>query len=427
MFDKVASLAIFVAAYVLFIVFHDRRSIVAMAAAALLVILGVIGPWQAFAELVNWNVMGVFFGVLVLAELLMQSNMPAVVAERLVNWAPRAWIAMLLICALSSFISMFAENVATVLLIAPIALHTAKKIGISPVPLLIGVAVCSNLQGTATLIGDPPSMIFAGYQKMSFADFFVYKGRLSIFFFVQVGAIASLGVLYFFFRRHDENILIERTEPIHSWTPTWLMASLVAALVVASFLDKDFRYLSGVLCMTWAAAGLLWHHGRQGHVFKLIRTFDWDTTFFLMGIFVLVGALIQTGWIGTITAGIASVSGGSPLGAFIIVVAMSVAVSAVVDNVPYLAAMIPVATGLAEGFKEQGVAVRPELLLFGLLIAACIGGNVTPIGASANVVTVGYLRKHGYPVTFREFIRIGLPFTLVATAAATAALWLVWG
>jgi Na+/H+ antiporter NhaD/arsenite permease-like protein len=200
------------------------------------------------------------------------------------------------------------------------------------------------------------------------------------------------------------------------------MTTLIVALVVASFLDKDFSYLSGVLCMGWAAAGLLWHHGRHGKVLKLVRTFDWDTTFFLMGIFILIGTLIDTGWIDLITRGIRAVTGGSELGAFTVIVVMSVAVSAFVDNVPYLAAMIPVAKGLAEGLD-----VQPELLLFGLLIAACIGGNVTPIGASANVVAVGYLRRRGYPVTFRDFMRIGLPFTVVATAAASVCLWLVWG
>lgn len=421
MFVKAASLSVFVLAYVAFVVFPRRRSLTAVIGAGVLLALTVVTPRQAFA-FINWNVMGVFFGVLVLAELLMQSNMPAVLAERLVNWAPRAWIAMLLICGLSSFISMFAENVATVLLIAPIALHTARKLDISPVPLLVGVAVCSNLQGTATLIGDPPSMILAGFTKMTFDDFFVYNGKPSIFFFVQAGALASLFVLYFFYRRYSQNIVVERTEQLRSWTPTFLMVSLIAALVVSSFLDRDFNYLSGVLCMAWAAAGLLWHSGRHGKVFKLIRTFDWDTTFFLMGIFVLVGTLIATGWIDLITRGIQAVTGQSQTAAFVVVVAMSVAVSAVVDNVPYLASMIPVAQRLAEGLH-----VQPQLLLFGLLIAACIGGNVTPIGASANVVTVGYLKKHGHPVGFGEFMRIGLPFTIVATAAASICLWLVWG
>jgi Na+/H+ antiporter NhaD/arsenite permease-like protein len=421
-FDKVVSLVIFVSAYVLFVVFPTRRAVVAVTGAALLIISGVVSPLHAAKDLINWNVMGVFFGVLVLAELLMQSNMPAVVAERLVNWSPRAWIAMLLICGLSSFISMFAENVATVLLIAPIGLHTARKLNISPVPLLVGVAVCSNLQGTATLIGDPPSMIFAGYMRMTFTDFFICNGRLSIFFFVQAAAVASLAVLYLCFRRHRENVFVERQEKLHSTVPTALMVTLVAALVVASFLDKNFSYLSGLLCMGWAVAGLLWHSGRHGKALKLIRTFDWDTTFFLMGIFVLVGSLIETGWMALITEGIRSLTGGSVSTTFVVIVAMSVVVSGFVDNVPYLASMIPVAQDLA-----RGLDMNPELFLFGLLIGGCIGGNITPIGASANVVTVGYLRRHGYHVTFGEFMRIGVPFTVVATAAAAAALWLVWG
>jgi len=355
-------------------------------------------------------------------------------------------MAMLLICALASVISMFAENVATVLLIAPIAIEIARKLDTSPVPLLIGVAVSSNLQGTATLIGDPPSMILAAYQKMTFVDFFFYHGRISIFFFVQAGALVSLVVLYFFFRKYRQAVDIGRHEKLESWTPSILMGTLVAGLIASSFIDPNFIWLSGTICMIWAVAGFIWHASvhrtteqctglRRYNPIALLcggivsrksaelcRRFDWDTTFFLVGVFILVGTMTDVGWITHITDGIQAVTFGSLAMTFLVLVVVSVMVSAFVDNVPYLVAMIPVAQNLADG-----LGVQREFLLFGLLIASCIGGNITPIGASANIVTVGYLRRHGYSVTFREFMRIGIPFTLAATAAACVCLWLVWG
>lgn len=424
MFDpKTVSLVVFILAYVFFVIFPHRRSITAVVAAVLVMAFQIVTPAEAFG-FVNWNVMGIFFGMLVLAEMLMQSNMPAVIAEILVIKAPRAWMAMLLICALASFISMFAENVATVLLIAPIAIVTAKKLKISPVMLLIGVAISSNLQGTATLIGDPPSMLLAKEMKMSFNDFIFYKdtGKISIFFFVQFGALVSLGVLYFFYRRHKHAVEIERHEKIQSWIPAIFMGTFILALVFGSYIDKGFIWFAGTSCMVWAAAGFIWHTGKYGKAFKFVKSFDWDTTFFLMGVFVLVGTMTHVEWIASITDGIQSITMGSKAGTFFVIVLASVLVSAFVDNVPYLATMLPVAAKLAADLE-----VSPEFLMFGLLIAACIGGNITPIGASANIVTVGYLRRHGYPVTFLQFMKLGIPFTIAATAAASALLWIVWG
>jgi len=418
-FEKAASLTVFILAYVCFVLFPHRRSIPAILSAGVLVAAAVITPVEAF-HAVNWNVMGIFFGMLVLAELLMKSNMPAVLAELLVAKSPSAWVAMLLICALSSAISVFAENVATVMLIAPIALETARKLKVSPVMLLIAVAVSSNLQGTATLIGDPPSMILAGETAMTFNDFFIYHGRLSIFFFVEAGALASLIVLYLFFRRHKQKVEVERHEQLKSWVPSLFMLTLIVALVASSYIDPEFKWLAGTICMVWAAVGFTWYLVTRGHVTKLLSAFDWDTTFFLIGVFVLVETLTAVGWIGEITAGLQTITGESLAAKFFVLVTASVIVSAFVDNVPYLVAMIPVAQSLATGPAQT-------LLLFGLLIASCIGGNITPIGASANIVTVGYLRRQGYTVKFRTFMKLGIPFTLAATAAASVFLWIVWG
>jgi Na+/H+ antiporter NhaD/arsenite permease-like protein len=417
------SLILFLLSYLLFVVFPTRRSWIACGGSLALVLTGVVQWHDALFSMVSWNVMGLFVGTLILAELFILSKVPALLAEWLVDRCHSTRIAMLALCALSGFISMFVENVAVVLLVAPVALSLADKLRISPVPLLVGIAVSSNLQGTATMIGDPPSMILAGYMKMGFWDFFVYHGRPGIFFAVQVGALASLLVLAFLFRRHREKAAILLQEKARSWIPAGLLGLLIVGLSFSTAFDPDFAWFAGSFTLILGALGLIWFrwHSRWGAIRPLVRALDWDTTFFLIGVFVLVGALGESGWIDRLAGAISALVGSAPLGAFVAIVLFSVIVSGVVDNVPFLLVMIPVAQKVA----AQLHAPEP-LLLFGLLIGACLGGNLTPIGASANVVTLGLLKKHGHPIGFREFMRIGVPFTAAAVLAAGAFVWFIW-
>jgi Na+/H+ antiporter NhaD/arsenite permease-like protein len=417
------SLVVFVACYVLFVVLPTRRAIVACGGSVVLVLLGAISWREAVFEKISWNVMGLFGGTLVLAELFMLSRVPAMLAERLVDRTSTARGAMLVLCALAGVISMFVENVAVVLLVAPVALSLADKLKISPVPLLVGIAISSNLQGTATMIGDPPSMILAGYMKMSFLDFFAYQGKPGIFVAVQIGAVASLAVLAWVFRRHGSAAMAVKVEHVRSWVPCWLLVLLIVGLSLATIPDPDFRWFAGVYTLALAGTGMLWlrFRSRWHPVRALVRDMDWDTTFFLMGIFVVVGALSDSGWLDRLAHALSVGVGGSLPLAFAAIVALSVVISGFVDNVPFLLAMIPVAQKVAD------TAGAPEpLLLFGLLIGACLGGNLTPIGASANVVTIGLLKKRGHVVTFRQFAAIGAPFTVAAVLAGCLFVWWVW-
>ncbi|OGV42557.1 MAG: arsenic transporter [Lentisphaerae bacterium GWF2_57_35] len=417
------SLAVFVMCYVLFVVFQDRRSWVACGGGLALILLGVLGWQEALLVKVNWNVMGLFFGTLLLAELFMLSRVPAVMAEWLVDRAGTARSAMLFLCGLSGVISMFVENVAVVLLVAPVALSLADKLKMNPVKLLIGIAVSSNLQGTATMIGDPPSMILAGYMRMGFFDFLVYQGRPGIFFAVQIGAVASLLVLAFLFRKHREGIQLIAVEKARSWFPAILLLFLVAGLSVSTVFDPEFAWFAGVFTLVLAAVGAVWYilRARWGSTRGLFGALDWDTTFFLIGVFVLVGGLSDSGWLDKLSGAISALVGSNVLLAFVTIVAIAVAVSGFVDNVPFLLAMIPVVQKVADQIHTPA-----PLLMYGLLIGACLGGNLTPIGASANVVTLGILRRKGYRVSFAEFMQVGIPFTAAAVAAASIFVWLIW-
>lgn len=419
--EKYFVLTVFIVTYVLFFAFPTRRSIVASIAALLLLATACLTPEQAL-KAVNWNVMGIFVGTLVLAEAFIESRAPAYFAEAIVNRAPNTAWAMLSICVLTSFLSVFIENVATVLIVAPIALSLARKLNVVPVNMMIGIAISSNLQGTATLIGDPPSMLLGGFAKMTFMDFFLYEGKPSIFFAVELGAIFSFIVLCVVFWKLKEKQELVAVEEMKSWVPTVLLATLIVALALSSYFDTEFSYAAGIICVIYGIAALWWHkRANQGSVRTTVKGLDWDTTAFLVAIFVIVGSITEAGWTDAMAKWLADHVGTNVFFGYTVMVVLSVLISAFVDNVPYLAAMLPVAQKVAEE-----VGVPPQLFMFGLLIGASLGGNVTPVGASANIVATGLVRKEGYPVGLWEWLKISIPFTIAAVLPAYLFIWFIW-
>jgi len=422
MLPNTISLIVFIACYILFVLFPTRRSLAAAVGAIALLMTGTLSLPQAFF-VINWNVMGIFVGTLVVADMFMESRVPAWLAEIIVDKARNTAQAIVLICMLTGFISAFVENVATVLIVAPIALELARKLKINPSAMMIGIAVSSNLQGAATLIGDPPSMLLAGFTKMNFLDFFFYQGKPGIFFAVELGAMFSFLFLYFLYRHHSEKTAIVPVESVRSWTPTLILVLLIVALALSSFLDTGFSCMAGIMCMIAAVLCIVWAKVcHRASIIHGIKNLDWDTTFFLMGVFILVGSITETGWIERISQSLSALIGSNIFLGYTLLVFLAIVVSAFVDNVPFLAAMLPVALSMSEK-----LGISPSLLLFGLLIGASLGGNVTPIGATANIVACGLLKKEGYPVTFPQFMKIGIPFTVAAVLPASVFIWLVWG
>ena len=418
---KILALCTFCLIYILFIIFPHKRTYAAIAGVVILLATLSLSLKQAFFA-INWNVMGIFVGTLLVAEHFIESRVPAYLAEIIVNKSKNTKWAILFICALTGFISAFVENVATVLIVAPIALALAEKMKLNPVKMMIGIAISSNLQGAATLIGDPPSMLLAGYAKMNFLDFFVYNGKLSIFFAVEIGALFSFIVLYIIYREFKSEVSVIKLEKVQSWFPTILLTILIVLLAFSSFFDTEFSYLAGTLCMVAGIISILWEKFvNRISLRKRLKHLDWDTTIFLLCIFILVGSMTINGWIDTISQILAGVIGNDIMLAFIILVASSVLFSAFVDNVPFLAAMLPVCINLA-----QSLNIEPALMLFGLLIGASLGGNITPIGASANIVACGLLKKHGHTIKFMEFVKIGFPFTITAVTVGAFFVWLIW-
>lgn len=435
-----ATLAIIVFALVYgwLIVSREHRAKAIWVAIGVLFLLPIVVGWGAILEpgdlfvfheggwaSVNWNVIGIFCGTMLVAEVLIYSGVPALCADVLIDRSPNVGWAILAVCVFSSAISAVADNTATVLIVAPIAVALARKLNVSAAPFIVGLAISSNLQGTATLIGDPPSMILAGHFRLNFNDFFWYSGRPGIFFAVQVGAVAGFTVLWLMFRRYRQPIAEMKAERPKSWFPLIVLALMILGLATASSVDPNFVWFGATNCLTAALIVMTWLFARdRENAVKILKSFDFSTLFFLAGVFMMVYALKKTNVITAAAQRLASMTGSNVLGAFVLVVGFSVLLSAFVDNIPYVAAMLPLVSELGAG---MGIGPTNMVLPFGLLIGSCLGGNVTPIGASANVVAYGLLnRTEGESLSFLGFVKIGLPFTLAAVAAGSAFLWVTW-
>lgn len=434
-------LALALLMYLFVIIFQDKKVWITTGAVLVVLILGLIFPGQIFKEgfaetgrftvishslleLVNWNILMIYVGSMTIAALFIYSKVPAIIADGLVSISPNTGIAVVLILAMTGIISIFVENVATVLVMAPIALALSKKLKLNPVPFMIGLAVMSNLEGTATLVGDPPSMIFASYAGYNFNDFFISQGKLSIFFVIQAGMLAGCIFFYCIFGRVKEKAQIDKDTAI-SYVPLALLLIMILGLAGISFLSTELGYGSGCFVLGLGIIGLLWYKFCQkktnSEIWTLVKELDWETIFFLIGIFIVVGAISETGLLGDFAIFLEKLTGGSKLAGFLLILAFSVLISGFVDNVPYIIVMLPVAGALA-----TNMGVQKELYMFALLVGSCLGGNLTPFGASANIVAMGILKKEEHPINFGGFLKLSAPFTVLTTAAAAILLWLVW-
>ncbi|MBW2972179.1 citrate transporter, partial [Candidatus Woesearchaeota archaeon] len=282
---------VFVITYALIVKFYQKKVWVIWGGVLAVFLIGAVTAASAYTS-INWNVIGIYVGMLFIAEALVHSRMPDFVAIWVTNRSRRVWVSMLLVCAITGLLSIVIENVACVLLVAPIAFSIAKKIRVSPIPMIIGCAISSNLQGVATLIGDPPSMLLAGHAGLNFNDFFFFQGKPNLFFAVQLGMIASLVVLYLFFRKYNHYVHHFKEVRIKSHFPTIILFAMIAALALSSSFENDVKYSAGLICIIFGFMCLLWlireERKREKHLLHTIMRFDWGTAFFIIAVFIMV-------------------------------------------------------------------------------------------------------------------------------------------
>ncbi|MBQ6712007.1 MAG: arsenic transporter, partial [Clostridia bacterium] len=322
-------------------------------------------------------------------------------------------------------ISAFVDNVATVLMVAPVALEICKKLKTNPVPFIISIAVSSNLQGAATLVGDTTAIMLGSYADMSFLDFFWYQGKPSIFFAVELGAILSAVIIYFLFRKEKGAVSKEnpRTQ-VTDYVPSVLLVGTIVLLIAASFIPNKPDITNGLICIGLMVIGLAYNYSKKktaDAVLAPLKEIDFQTIGLLVGLFLMIGGITNMGVIDAAANLLAKLGGGNIFLLYTVIVWASVLISAFIDNIPYVATMLPVIQGLA-----ATLGMDPSLLYFGLLSGATLGGNCTPIGASANITGIGILRKDGHEVKNSDFFRIGIPFTLAAIVPAYIYFWLLF-
>ena len=419
------ALALFALTYILMLVFSKYRPYIALASALIFIVSGML-PINSVLGTIDFNVLLMIAGTMGIVALFIESKMPELLADLVMEKVPNVQWAAVAMALFAGIISAFVDNVATVLMIAPVALEICKKLKTNPVPFIIAIAVSSNLQGAATLVGDTTAIMLGSALDMSFTDFFWYKGKPGMFFAVELGAIISAFIIAWLFRK--EKVAIpknaERTR-VTDYVPSVLLLGTIVLLIGASFIPNKPEITNGLICCGLLVIGLVYNFIRKKKLSAIVsplKEIDFQTIGLLFGLFIMIGGIAEQGVIDAAANLLAKMGGGNVFVLYTVVVWASVLISAFIDNIPYVATMIPVIAGLASALN-----IDATVLYFGLLSGATLGGNCTPIGASANITGIGILRKEGYTVKNSDFFKIGIPFTLAAIIPAYIYLWIVYG
>ncbi len=422
---QILSVVVFVGAYILIATERVHRVAAALGGAALMLALRLTDGETAFHSLdagVDWNVVFLLLGMMIIVGVIKQTGLfeyLAIAAAKRAKGKPFAMLVMFVI--ITAVASAALDNVTTVLLIAPVTFLVCDRLGLNPIPFLIAEVLASNIGGTATLIGDPPNIIIASRAGLSFNDFLVHLAP-----FVVVMMIVFVFVCRWLFRdafHYDEErvaevMALEEREAIRDKTLLW-QSMVVLALVLVGFVSHSALHVEPSV-VALLGAGLLVLISKVTTE-EAIADVEWETLVFFMGLFVMVGALVKTGVIGQVSQALTNAVGGEPLLAVMALLGVSAVLSAIVDNIPYVATMSPIVGDLVE---SQGGTPQAESLWWSLALGADLGGNATAVGASANVVVLGLAARNGTPISFWQFTRYGIVVATLSVLLAAPYLWL---
>ena len=419
------AVAIFTISYVLIATEKISKVKAALGGAAVVVMLGIVGSEDVFYSHqtgIEWDVIFLLFGMMIIVGVLRQTG----VFEYTAIWAAKraggsALRVMMLLVLITAVASAFLDNVTTVLLIAPVTLLVCDRLGVKPTPFLIAEVFASNIGGAATLVGDPPNIIIASRAGLSFNDFLIHLAPIAI-----IALIVLMLLLPLMFRgsfavdpgRVADVMSLNEREAIRD--PRLLAKSgVVLLLVFAAFIGHSIIHIEPSI-VALLGAGVLILISRVDRD-DYLGSVEWETLLFFVGLFILVGALVKTGAIGTLARLAADLTGGNALFATMLILIVSAMLSGVIDNIPYVATMSPVVGDLVAGISDP---VKSEALWWALAIGADFGGNLTAVGASANVVMLGIAAREGHPISFWEFTRKGAIVTTLTVGVAVPYLWL---
>ncbi|MFY9174960.1 MAG: SLC13 family permease [Peptococcia bacterium] len=419
----IPALILFLLTYVLLLAFPRFRAYIALISAAVFVILGILPLNKVFFS-IDWNVIMMIAGTMGVVFFFIESKMPSLLADIIIEKMPNVKWAVISLALMAGIISAFVDNVATVLMVAPVALTIAKKLKISPVPSIIAIAISSNIQGAATLVGDTTSILLGGHAGLDFLDFFIYRSRPGLFWVVQISAIMATLVLVYVLRKYKQPVDVQDRTKVTDYFPTVLLVGVIVLLIFASFIPNKPSVTNGLICVGLFLIGLIREliKTRDSKIIAAaFKEIDYFTLLLLAGLFVVIAGITEAGVVKAIAEVFVQISRNNLFAIYSLLVWASVLFSAFIDNIPYVATMLPVVAGIS-----NLMGVDPTVLYFGLLSGATLGGNLTPIGASANITALGILRREGHEVSAKEFMKISVPFTLAAVITGYILVWLIW-
>lgn len=410
---QIIAIVIFAATIITVMTEKVHRAVAAVVGALLLILTGVLTVESGFSY-VDINTIGVLIGMMLFVAIVKNSGIFEYIAIKAAKIAKgRPWPLMLLLCIITAVLSGFLDNVTTVLLIGPMTLAITNMLKTSPVPFFITQIMASNIGGTATLIGDPPNIMIGSAAGLSFLDFVANTGLAVVFVLA-----AMLVCFYFIYGRklHVEEVAmaevlqLDESKAIKD-RPLLIKSVVMIILVVFAFIFHSQLHLeSSTVALT--AAGIMLLIGRQD-VEEAIAGVEWSTLIFFTGLFIVVGGLQETGVIQIVANTLVDMTAGHMTLTILLILWVSAIISAFLDNIPFVATLIP----LILTMESSGVDVAP--LWWAVSLGACLGGNGTLIGASANVVLSGISNRHGFPITFASYFKVGFPLMLLSVGICT--------
>jgi Na+/H+ antiporter NhaD/arsenite permease-like protein len=440
--QTIAAVVIFAVAYVLIASEKIHKTVVALGGAALMLLLGIVEQHEAFhgeegeaGMGVEWNTVFLLIGMMLLVSIMRETGVFQWLAIKSAKAAKGEPIRIiLLLSAVTAVLSALLDNVTTVLLIAPVTILIAESLEVDPVPFLVCEILASNIGGTSTLVGDPPNIMIAGQTGFSFMEFLIRLGP------PIVAVFAAYAATVWIMLRKRVTVSAEKREMVMAFDesrsitdrPLLVKSLIVLGVTLCGFVVHGAIGLEPATIAISGATLLLLVSGK--HPLKHLEEVEWPTIFFFVGLFIMVSGLVKKGIISILASKLFAVTGGSRILLAMVILWLSAVVSGIVDNIPYTATAIPVTFDVSRELVDPGGALtlrelahHPFIqpLWWALALGACLGGNFTVIGASANVVVAGISEKSGHPITFGRFLKYGIPLTIQHLIISTAYVWLL--
>ena len=419
----IIALLVFIITYLCIITEWVNKMLAALIGGFVIIVLGVVDQSIAFSA-IDWNVIFFLIGMMLTISVMRETGMfmyIAIKTAKIAKGSPLKIMALMFIA--TALISAILGSVTTVMILVPIVLLISEELKITPVPFIITMVVASNMGGAATMIGDPPNILIASATKYTFVDFV-----LNLTPVILIIVIFSLGLIWFLYRG-KMRVSNERRAKIMEYNDKnlitnhkllWITLGVVGLMLLAFIFQKPLHLENATIAM--AAGLILVFVGSRKKVETIIlNDIDWITIFFFIGLFMIVEGLVHTGFIDLLAQGVMSVTNGEPKTTSMVILWLSGILSAFIDNIPFVAAMIPMIERIGEVITDP---VQIEPLWWALSLGTCLGGNGTLVGASANIVAVGIANRNGYKISFMDYTKIGVLFALESVIISSLYIWI---